>query len=71
MNWDAIGASAEILGALIVVFTLLFLAYQLRQSDRSTRLSAILAQRQSKIQLWQSVRESDYMPKILLKRQTT
>jgi hypothetical protein len=33
MNWDAIGALAEVLGALAVFVTLVYLAYQLRQNN--------------------------------------
>jgi len=35
MNWDAIGAIGEILGAIAVVATLIYLAKQLRQEARS------------------------------------
>ena len=35
MNWEAIGAIGEIVGALAVVFTLIFLTLQLRQNTRS------------------------------------
>ena len=37
MNWDAIGASAELLAAMGVIATLLFLAIQIRTSTRVTR----------------------------------
>jgi len=36
MNWDAIGAVGEILGALVVVVTLMYLAAQVRASQRAT-----------------------------------
>jgi hypothetical protein len=36
MNWDAIGAVGEILGALAVVATLAYLAMQTKQSRRAT-----------------------------------
>ena len=36
MNWDAIGAIGEILGAIAVVATLGYLAVQVRQSKRAT-----------------------------------
>ena len=36
MNWDAIGAAAEVLGALAVIFTLLYLTVQVRDSKRAT-----------------------------------
>jgi len=34
MNWDAIGAVGEILGAIAVVFSLVYLAFQIKQSNR-------------------------------------
>jgi hypothetical protein len=37
MNWDAISASGEVIGALAVVITLGFLIFQLRQSTLSIR----------------------------------
>ena len=40
MNWDAIGAIGEILGAVAVVATLFYLSYQIRQSTRSARASS-------------------------------
>lgn len=39
MNWDAIGAVGEVVGALAVVLTLLFLSQQLRQNTRTIRNS--------------------------------
>ena len=41
MNWDAIGAIAELLGGLATVATLVYLARQIRESGRSTRLAAM------------------------------
>lgn len=43
MNWDAIGAIAELLGGLATVATLVYLARQIRESGRSTRLAAMQA----------------------------
>ncbi len=37
MNWDAIGAGAEVIGALAVVFTLVYLAVQIRQGLAAIR----------------------------------
>jgi len=37
MNWDAISAVGEIIGAFAVLVTLLYLAWQLRQNTRSTQ----------------------------------
>ena len=39
MNWDAIGAVGEILGALAVVVTLFYLARQLRENTASNRVA--------------------------------
>ena len=41
MNWDAIGAVGEVLGAVAVVVSLLYLAIQMRSQSRETRLSTI------------------------------
>ncbi len=40
MNWDAIGAVAEILGAIAVVVSLLYLALQVRQTTAVARATA-------------------------------
>jgi hypothetical protein len=37
VNWEAIGAVGEVVGALAVVITLLFLSQQLRQNTRTVR----------------------------------
>ena len=39
MNWEALGALAELLGAVGVIVTLVYLARQIRQSTRATRLA--------------------------------
>lgn len=41
MNWDAIGAVGEIIGALAVFLTLAYLAMQIRQNTRAVQSSAI------------------------------
>ncbi len=41
MNWDAIGAVGEVVGALAVVASLVFLALQIRAQNRDTRLAAM------------------------------
>ena len=40
MNWDALGAIAELIGSIAVVITLIYLAVQLRYNSKSTRLAA-------------------------------
>ena len=39
MNWDAVGAIAESVGALGVIFSLIYLALQVRQNTQQVRLS--------------------------------
>ena len=40
MNWEAIGAIGEVVGAAGVIGTLAYLAYQIRQNSESVRLNA-------------------------------
>lgn len=40
MNWDAIGAIGELIGAAAVVATLIYLSIQLRQNTKTVRLSS-------------------------------
>ncbi len=41
MNWEAIGAVGEILGAVAVVISLIYVGFQIRQQTREHRLAAI------------------------------
>ena len=41
MNWDAIGAIGEIIGAAAVVMSLLYLAIQMRQSNRLVERASV------------------------------
>lgn len=41
MNWDAVGAVGEIVGAFAVIASLVFLALQIRAQNRETRLAAM------------------------------
>ena len=41
MNWDAIGAIGEVIGALAVFITLGYLAIQIRQNTKAVRASAL------------------------------
>ena len=43
MNWDALGAIAELLGALAVFITLVYLTLQIRQNTKAVRASAMNA----------------------------
>jgi hypothetical protein len=40
MNWDAVGAVGEVIGALAVVFTLIYLAIQMKQNTLAVNQSA-------------------------------
>ena len=41
MNWDAIGAGAELIGATGVIITLIYLAMQIRQNTNQLKGEAI------------------------------
>ena len=41
LNWDAIGAIAEIAGAFGVILTLIYLAIQLRQNTKASQITAV------------------------------
>ena len=41
MNWDAIGALAELAGAVAVVLSLVYLALQIRENTRSVKIAAM------------------------------
>ena len=43
MNWEAIGAVGEIVGAMAVIATLIYLSVQLRQNTRTIKLSSTQA----------------------------
>ncbi len=43
MNWDAIGAIADAVGAIAVVVTLIYLALQIRHNTRASKASAVSA----------------------------
>jgi hypothetical protein len=49
MNWGAIGAIGEILGAIGVIATLLYLTTQIRQNTKALRVSSFHASTQSLI----------------------
>ena len=50
MNWDAIGASAELVGALATVATLAYLALQIRQNSKVVQLSTATARAEQRMQ---------------------
>ena len=47
MNWDAVGAIGEVMGAAAVVLTLIYLSIQVRQNRKLQEASLAVAQRES------------------------
>jgi ABC-type molybdate transport system permease subunit len=41
MNWEAIGVAGEIIGAIAVLATLIYLAVQVRESSKAKRLQTV------------------------------
>jgi len=41
MNWDAVGAVAELIGALGVIASLIYLAIQIRQNSQSVKAESV------------------------------
>ena len=54
MDWNAVGALGEVLGAVAVVFTLGYLAKQVRQSNRITKADAFRSTRVRLADLFES-----------------
>ncbi len=67
MNWDAIGAGAEVVGAIAIVVTLLYLAIQVRVGGVTAKLQAVQANREQRIAMYLSERDSPYIPIIRAK----
>ena len=65
MNWDAIGAAGEVLGALAVFFTLFYLALQVRQSNHSARAESRQALIDTFSQLNWAVRGDDELLRLI------
>ncbi len=67
MNWDAVGAIGEILGAVAVLATLIYLAIQVSQAKKLQQAEAIRATRQERRELFAGIRDSPYVPELLEK----
>ena len=67
MNWDAIGAIAELIGAIAVLITLVFLTLQLRYSNILARSSASSTQSTRLTDRFLRVAESDSFAALLTK----
>ena len=67
MNWDAIGAVAEVIGALAVLITLIYLALQIRQNTRAINSSALDSTVNTISIARQSIYENDDVARAYLK----
>lgn len=67
MNWDAIGAVGEIIGALAVFITLVYLALQIRQNTRAVHSSALDSTVNTISIARQSIYENDEVARVYLK----
>ena len=66
---QVLGNLGEFLGAIAVFATLLYLAIQVRDSGKAAQFAAVEANRSLRIASFYGLRESRYMPAILLKLQ--
>ena len=59
MNWDALGAIAELLGSVAVLINLIYLAMQIRQNSKSLRINVEQSISDSLSDLYQQVANTD------------
>jgi hypothetical protein len=64
MNWDAIGAIAELLASITVIITLIYLTTQVRQANTGLRVAAARDIATANVSWIRSVREDPEMCKI-------
>lgn len=67
MNWDAIGAIGEILGAIAVFVTLLYLSIQIRQNTRAVQATGMDSLVNSVNEIRRSLFESKELSELYLK----
>jgi len=67
MNWEAVGATANLFAALGVVATLIYLAIQIRQNTKAVRSSTIENLIHSLAATAQAAVENEYMVPLMLK----
>ncbi len=68
--FQLLGNLGEFLGAFAVFATLLYLAVQVRDASRAAKFAAVEANRAQRIAGFYAVRDSAYLPPILVKIQT-
>ena len=67
MNWEALGAIANVLTAVGVIATLIYLSIQIRQNTKAVRSSSIQNLVQSFSTTAQAAVENEYIIPLLLK----
>ena len=67
MNWEALGALANLLAAIGVIATLIYLSIQIRQNTKAVRSSSIQNLVQSFSTTAQAAVENEYIVPLLLK----
>ena len=65
MNWDAIDAVGEILGAIAVLVTLIYVAVQVRQGRIAQKIEAIRNNRTERRDFFIAMRDAPYVPAII------
>ena len=66
MNWDALGAIGELVGATAVVLTLGYLAVQIRQSSKSSRQQSYNDLVTRRVNIFNKLVESDKVTAIVI-----
>ncbi|MGE3296358.1 MAG: hypothetical protein AB7I68_03305 [Porticoccaceae bacterium] len=69
MNWNTLAAIGQIVSALAVVITLVYIAIQVRHARESQRADAIRTNRTERRDFFTAARDSQFMPLILAKLQ--
>ena len=67
MNWEAIGATGEVLGAVGVIVTLGYLAIQIRQNTRAIRIQVNQSRADLAVNAGMTTADSVHLPGVLLK----
>ena len=66
MNWEALGAIGEIVGAVAVILTLGFLALQIRQNSRTVKATAAQSVLQSLSEALRAAAESRVLTRVMM-----
>ncbi|MFC1662359.1 hypothetical protein ACFL3S_13055 [Gemmatimonadota bacterium] len=67
MNWEAVGAIGEVIGAAGVILTLVYLAHQIRQNTRAIRAQTHQAITAANLGMAMSMAESEGLAEVLVR----